>query len=221
MLRLIISGNSIESSSSGISSGSDGESSPVKPAEPRRERLYHSRPVGASSTAASIANETAPAPVPSSSNVMSQIRRFFRPSTSSNDTVSFTMKTAWSAYYACFYHRLWFTAHILRFDFKFYRWHAFSRFENTHLTESHSFRTTKEPKFLELTLTWIRIGPSVSPNSFVEPWQPDKYKFNSEFSFDTISKHSATNIGKNIWWFFADFLFQSTSKSIFWPVNAS
>ena len=81
VLRLIISGSSInESASSGISSGSDGES-----AEPKREKLYNSRPAPSSSTApvpVPSTSSTAPAPVPSSSNVMSQIRRFFRPSTS-------------------------------------------------------------------------------------------------------------------------------------------
>ena len=137
MLRLIISGNSIESSSSGISSGSDGESSPVKPAEPkRRERLYHSQPVGASSTATPTngANETAPAPVPSSSNVMSQIRRIFRPSTSSNNTVSFIMQTAWSfnymlvhAFYYSPYSKVWFQILplVCFFSFLIYSFHWF------------------------------------------------------------------------------------------------
>ena len=102
VLRLIISGNSInESASSGISSGSDGES-----AEPKREKLYNSRPALSSSNSTApvpvpSTSSTAPAPVPSSSNVMSQIRRFFRPSTSIM-SVSF-MKHCLKLSYYCIY----------------------------------------------------------------------------------------------------------------------
>ena len=115
VLRLIISGNSInESASSGISSGSDGES-----AEPKREKLYNSRPAPSSSNSSTApvpsTSSMAPAPVPSSSNVMSQIRRFFRPSTSIM-SVSFIKHCLKLYLTTAFYFSAW----SLKFDFKFY-----------------------------------------------------------------------------------------------------
>ena len=116
VLRLIISGSSInESASSGISSGSDGES-----AEPKREKLYNSRPAPSSSNSTApvpvpSTSSMAPAPVPSSSNVMSQIRRFFRPSTSIM-SVSFIKHCLKLYLTTAFYFSAW----SLKFDFKFY-----------------------------------------------------------------------------------------------------